>query len=202
MIYGLRFKNGGLGDYWQSISYFLTESEKKQQTIQINVNQKTKDTFAWIRPLLDSTGSYDFVNEKADYLPSWEELCYPVVKTKTQWQDVKSNTICYQFDGYCDANLKNPFPHEIQQFFERMKQFNFQNVGNYLNVYKGIKFLSTAKIFVGCPSGLSIIALSVGVPIYVVYNRLPNIERLIDVRYKDKNIKFYKNLSEISLQPI
>lgn len=184
----------GFGDKWAATSFLLKESERLNKVIYFNCED------------------WQLIYEIANYLNHKGKIKYkkyPIIrpnydivfktkplKTKITYKK-SSNIIAYQFDGRSDFYIKNSQPHEIQYFLKYTKALNYKtiNVGNMQPLNFVINILAKCKLFVGVPSGITHVAMSVGTPIHCIFNNFDK-NKLINSYHYKQNVKYYKNLMD------
>jgi hypothetical protein len=98
---------------------------------------------------------------------SWQSAYLP---TKTVWKPGGTRRVAYQFDGKSSAHIKNPSPAEIELLHEwaRRQDLPLVKVGLPLTMEESAAILADSTCFIGCCSGMSTLALAVGIPTYVL----------------------------------
>ncbi len=100
----------------------------------------------------------------------------PIYPTKVKWErNPITPYVAYQFDGHSSADLKNPIPDEKHIVFHHLRErgYAYKVVGGHMSLYQCVCTLAHAALFVGCDSGMSHVAHSVGVPVYLLQYHLP-----------------------------
>jgi hypothetical protein len=163
------------GDVWAYTNLLLKISERSGQPIKVGIeNQKIRKTILQIRPFLKSKGKIVFSNRLANlnfsYCDPYNIRFVPSVRTWNYKRSLKSKIVAYQFDGNHLAEQKNLPWDKIQFLINSLKRMGYEpvNVGGYKKMNFIINTLSNCKFFVGCPSGLSVAARSVGCPINLI----------------------------------
>lgn len=169
--------NGGLGDHWASISLLARLSIHAKREILFSSQGEHEKRHQEILDVLDlgdarltrylgpgNTDLSGFNVWAAEYMPTW-----------FRWRDTQLRPyVCAHFSGISSAEDKNP-PLEDQRRIEawcKSKGFGLFVIGkSELSVITD--FLSHCVLFVGCDSGMSHIAHSVGCPTYLLQYRLP-----------------------------
>jgi len=159
------------GDVWAYTNLLLRISETSGKPAKVGIeNQKIRKTISQIRPFLKSKGEIVFTNRRANincnYCDAYNIKFMPSVRTWNYKRSLKSKIIAYQFDGNHLGEQKNLPWDKIQFLFNSLKKMGYQpvNVGGYKKMSFIINTLSNCKFFVGCPSGLSVVARSVDCP--------------------------------------
>ncbi len=97
---------------------------------------------------------------------------YRYFPTRVQWrrEDRLWSSISFQFDGRSSAHLKNPPAEDVAAFesWAAAHAVSPHYVGLPSTVAECIEILASSRLFVGANSGMSHLALSVGVPTFVV----------------------------------
>jgi Glycosyltransferase family 9 (heptosyltransferase) len=171
--------NYGLGDTWATIqllaqkrgcegSYLSTiqhgESLRPMQEEILSVLDRTyfrEDIY-----LVDEEPNTDLGGYAV-----WAALPLP---THTRWCPY-GRTICIQVDGVSTPELKNPPPQHVAAItaWAATNTYELVHVGKCLGLRESIKALARATFFVGCDSGMSHVAHSVGTPVYLLEYQLP-----------------------------
>jgi hypothetical protein len=166
-----------LGDTWAATNYFLRISERLRKPIRVNAHfQSFKDFVLNIRPYFNSSGRIQFVDDPFEHKIGYCQM-YSIgfLPTKIRWKRSKSNIIAYQFDGKDMAEYKNLPPDVLANLLKSLNSrgYNTINVGGMKPMPFIIKTLAKCKLFVGCPSGLSHVAMSVKCPINLISWKIP-----------------------------
>lgn len=166
------------GDRWSFVQYVLRQSEMTSQAVHFNTKYPGFDYDGEVLELashLDSTGTLVPTSSRAYVRPSiGTTFRSPTVFTKRKWSGEDRGLVCYQFDGRYLANLKNLSPDEETEVFERLAGLGYrvENLGGMRPLGKIIELLSRAAFFVGVSSGISHVAISVGLPVHVILNKI------------------------------
>jgi len=102
----------------------------------------------------------------------WLNWCYPplAADAKYRWRhDRVERTFCYQFDGISSAEEKNPPTSLVAEIKAVLKLNGYKGIrlGAHLSLPTAAQALSTCALFVGCDSGFSHIAHSIGCPVFM-----------------------------------
>lgn len=167
----------GFGDLWALTSYLLRVSEESGKPARFFTrNQKQKDIVGSIIPHLRSKGKIVFVSRPTEKLLGYcEPFLVKLVSTKQIWKyNRQAKIVAYQFDGVHLADQKNlPLPRLIHLLRSLTNQGYIPvDVGHHKPLSFIINTLSRCKFFVGCPSGLSVVAMSVGCPIMLITRKI------------------------------
>jgi len=197
--------NSNLGDHWGSycLMTVLGMRHKTQYSLGtwnaggIYTNRLTEISELFqehpYRPLL--------VEAQGDVkVDAWYNWAFPALAVDSQyrWDICKTQkTVCYQFDGISSAEDKNPSPLEalgIKLFFKQ-RDFKLIRLGGHISLKEAVTHLSTCSLFVGCDSGFSHIAHSVGCPAYMYQGNLPfwHVHRL-------KQMDIFKDVGELEIR--
>lgn len=89
--------------------------------------------------------------------------------TKSRWVGGAAR-ICYQFDGFGDADIKCPPAVDVKAFLKKCDKLGLevQNLGGMRPIPESIKLVLTSQLFVGIDSGLTQLAYSTGIPVDLV----------------------------------
>ena len=163
-----------LGDHWATANYLLTRSWMNLEEQLLSRYQHGKDYKArWdeIFSLLNGPerSQVTLVDDHGKHEPSgYAVWATPFWPTKITWDPLaKHETICHQFDGDSNASGKNPPDEDLPRILGSLKGTPVK-LGKHLSLAQCVEELSKAKYFVGCDSGMSHLAHSVGVPIIMV----------------------------------
>lgn len=107
----------------------------------------------------------------------WLNWCYPAlqVDSKYRWHlDKVEKTFCYQFDGISSAETKNPPIALVANIKTVLRTMGYKPIrlGAQMTLPQAAESLSKCAFFVGCDSGFSHIAHSVGCPVYMYEGQL------------------------------
>ena len=83
--------------------------------------------------------------------------------TKLKWLGVESDRICYQFDGIFQADMKNPSADELKKILESLKGYRLIRLGLPMTLEQIVKEMAASALFIGIPSGMSHVGVSVGI---------------------------------------
>jgi hypothetical protein len=168
----VNFNFGHFGDIWARTSLLLRISEilGKPTVASAKVGQENISTS--IVPYLRTHGELKFVkhphNADVDYCENYRT---PILRTKKTWEfNPNSRIIAYQFDGRHESESKNLPTDKIAFVLDSLRRFGYEpiDVGHMKPIPEIINILSECKLFVGCPSGLSVVSMSVGNPILII----------------------------------
>lgn len=207
VVYGFDInKYYGFGDHWALCNFFLKKSEEIKEPVLVNrmgIDNSHKKDFNLIKNCLNSCGNFikvDFpVNFVMDYCNTYKtDFC----KTKICWSSKKSNLITYQLSGVF-LNYYKDFTHqECKNFFRFLEpKHKLISVDN-CEIHRAIDLMSKSKFFVGIPSGMALVACSVGVPSLIVC-KIPddnwfNMELHQNcIYYKKKNVTLFKTVNDL-----
>ncbi len=182
-----RLHNFGFGDHWGSLSLLRHMAKASGRRVLLNYTQHGQDFSARIHEISDAlamegVGLRDYTpmltNEPATHSLEGQEVWQcPLVRTKVCWDfDPRTDTIAYQFDGE-SAPEKNPSKEDEKRILSHIRSLGYvpQQLGKHLTVAECVYVCSRAALFVGCCSGMSHLAHSVGVPVYLLEYGLPTI---------------------------
>ena len=202
-VYGFPHENG-LGDWWCWTNKILHLSETKKETILVTTQNSKYDHIRMCTNFIKSSGSFEYRHEfetiRLNHVQGYD-CFHPAIY---RWSNKKSKTITFQFDGVHMAGQKNPDAYEINYFISTVKNLGYTpvDIGHRQPLEFCIKAMAESHCFVGCPSGMGVIARSVGVPINLIYRHLNSndVEFLKYHYYKvdelNKNIKWYKTFDD------
>lgn len=203
VIYQLH--NSNLGDHWTSYCLMtcLGKRHKRQYSLGVrnageDYTKRLEEVAGLFREQLYSPILVDA--EGQEKVDAWLNWAYPAVLVdfRHRW-DIShvEKTVCYQFDGISSAEDKNPPPMlalGIKGYFKN-KGFKLIRLGGHMSLEEAVFYLSRCSLFVGCDSGFSHIAHSVGCPVYMYEGNLPfwHVHRL-------KQMDIFKNIQELDMR--
>lgn len=170
-----------LGDHWATINYIITRSYILREEMLISRWQHGQDYAPRMQEILNllaapERSSVVLVDDPGTHEPDgydvWAGNFWP---TKQTWKPNAGRRICYQFDGISSADDKNPSladEHRIVDFITNQGCVPIR-LGGHMTLAAVVHELSEAWMFVGCDSGMSHVAHSVGVPMIIVEYKLP-----------------------------
>lgn len=168
----------GFGDLWSSLHWCLRRSEDIGELVKLsrwnwyNRDFDCLDRLNEMLPLIDAPPSakIKIVEDKPhNYIGGdcWNRMYY---STKVRWLNHHRKTVAYQFDGRSSGDQKNPPQEHIDMFLSWAKESGITavRVGLPASIRECIDIMCSADAFVGACSGMSHLAISVGIPTYVV----------------------------------
>lgn len=183
-----RLWNDGLGDHWASVNLLdhMARLRPASQTICFTHPDPEKrarareilgllhDSQVHGAALMCHTGAPDSQVTDLDGFDVWAT---PYFRTKNHWTLSKMTpTICVHFDGLSAASDKNPSLDEQHQIltWAAARGLRVVVLGDpTMSLSWVVTHLATCALFVGCDSGMSHIAHSVGCPTYLLEYNLP-----------------------------
>jgi len=197
----------GFGDIWALTSYLLRVSEEAgRPTRFFTRNEKIRAIIRSIIPHLRSKGKIHLAhNPLQKQLGYCEPFLVKFVPTHKKWQyNRASNIVAYQFDGNHLGNEKN-LPWQRQLYLLRsLRRMGFipVDVGHKKPIRFIVDTLSKCRFFVGCPSGLSVVSISVGNPVYLITRSInPKYCGFMrNCQYKTKEVHMYRTVDEFLIQ--
>lgn len=188
-----------LGDHWATVNYLVTRSftlREEQLLSRYQHGVDFKPRFTEILGVLDmpERSSVVITDEKGTHEPEgfdiWAGFFWA---TKEKWDPFKhENKICYQFDGISSADDKNPSPEDEARILSACSKHTVVRVGKDMTLEQVVHEMATSAVFIGCDSGMSHIAHSVGVPMILVEYKLP-----IVTTHRHKNYKTARGTNEM-----
>lgn len=170
--------NEGLGDHWASINLLAQMSIAQGRQVRFHSKPEHHSRHAQILIALEGglarvlpqdepgTADLDGFNVWAtEYLP-----------TKRRWyRSGVEPVVCTHFEGISAAADKNPPPADRQEIeaWAAARGLKTCALTGGMTLSEVIWRLATCTLFVGCDSGMSHIAHSVGCPTYLLEYRLP-----------------------------
>jgi hypothetical protein len=194
----------GFGDLWAVASYLLRVSEELGKPSRFFGKSKQRNTINSILPHFRSKGAVNIVPhppQKLKMLGYCEPFRVKFVPTHQSWKYNKySKTVAYQFDGYHLAGEKNLPLKRFMYLLESLNAMGYQaiDVGNSKPISFIIDTLAKCKFFVGCPSGLSVVSISVGNPVFLI-TRLMNplfLKFMQNCQYRTKSVQMFTTVDE------
>ena len=170
-----------LGDHWATINYLLTRSWMLKEEIHLSRwqhGQDFKTRFEEILNVLDQPkgSKVVIVDEPGTHEPEGEDVwTSPYWGTKKRWELGKQRSVAFQFDGISSGEDKNPPDADRGRILRSLlfQDYELYKLGKNYSIWECMEILTRCKCFVGCDSGMSHVAHSVGIPIYLVEYRLP-----------------------------
>ncbi len=117
--------------------------------------------------------TYEPGNTPLDGYDIWATRFFPTV-TRWDWRAQHSYAV-YQFDGVSSPE-KNPSVQDQELILKALFQkYNLRSysLGAHKSVAENVRLLADAALFVGCDSGMSHLAHSVGTPLFLLEYGLP-----------------------------
>lgn len=179
MIY--RPWNFGFGDHWATCSFLRHIGRAAGRRQRLSTRSHGQDLGARLREIDAALAWQEWAPELVDAAPTHEldgfdVWACPPVPTHVRWaQDWRSRTVVCQFDGISAAADKNPPLAEQGRIVSWLAERGLivLRLGKHLSVEVCVREAAQALAFVGCSSGMSCLAQSVGVPVYLYEHQLP-----------------------------
>jgi hypothetical protein len=175
-VYGIgQRRNGGVGfgDRWVTIGCLLKRSERWKRPILINPYPNDEFFHAIINQF-DTTGTLVVTPEPPSIFLSYcVSFSGPYCNTIRKWDGRSGNKIAYQFDGRSKASFKNCTSIEKMQILDAANELGYQAIdvgGIELSLEEKIDVMAGCDFFVGISSGMSVVAISIGMPVHIIYN--------------------------------
>lgn len=196
----------GFGDIWAVTGYLLRLSEESHRPSKFfTKNADLKQDIRSITPFFDSKGTIELVSAPPQRIFTYCEpyLCRPTPTIKT-WKRNNSNIVACQFDGRHLYKHKNVEGSRLRFLTRSLASMGLRliDVGNRKPISYIVDVLANCRFFVGCPSGLSVVSMSVGNPVYLI-------TRMMDPRYlsfmerchyKYGNVQMFMTVDEFLIQ--
>jgi len=182
----------GFGDIWASTSWLLRKSEELNEVVRVKAEfPHFRDWMAFISPIFDSVGRLKFVDRGIAVRPRYANIFKGLMPVKKRWEP-RPKKVVYQLDGRHNAHLKNLSSDQTRFLLSSLRRMGYSNfnVGNMTPIRQVVRHMSEAAFFVGVPSGMSVVALSVGLPVYIVLNKMPRWH--VNWIYKGYNAKIFQ----------
>lgn len=163
---------GQLGDCWLFASYVLLN---KIKFVSYGENQEKK--LSQIFPLMDSEFVPIRVSSgigKIRRVGGRFSRSHKYIKTKKKWTNTNSGIVCYQFDGKTGRGRKNLRQGEHDFIIDAIEKSGKTAVrlGSHISLEECVNIIAGSDMFIGVDSGMSHICHSVGIPTYILKNRL------------------------------
>ena len=120
------------------------------------LEDKNKNSIKFIRP--ETPG----ITLNAFHM-NWETM--GAMPTRQKWLGINTGRVCYQFDGIHGAEIKNPTPEELSAIMGGFKEYTLVRVGLPMTLPRVINEMAGASAFIGINSGMTQVAICVGVPV-------------------------------------
>lgn len=181
IVYSPAWIHGGFGDSWMCVNHLLRKSEDVGKPVLLSSvgegwRSEKASLYMRLARCLMTTGQINVVErthtKELEYL---EPFGSPYFPTKYRWNDTPSNIISYQFDGVWNATNKNMTTDEENDVLRCCHCLGLRtvNVGGKTTIEYKIDVMSAARFHVGVESGMAHVAISVGVPCYIILNKVP-----------------------------
>lgn len=202
--------NNNLGDHWTSYCLMATLGKLHQRKYVLGTHNGGIDHSERLDQIsLCFPYHYSPIlvpEQGVEKVDPWLNWCFPAlaVREALQWEknffepDQSRNQICYQFDGLSSAEDKNPSPALVADLKHHLREglgFKLIRLGAHLSLAECAYLLSTSAAFIGCDSGMSHIAHSVGCPVYLYEGRLPTY-----TCHKLKQADLFRDLPEFKMK--
>lgn len=170
--------NEGLGDHWASINLLAQMSITRREPVEFQMSARFLERHGEILDLLDlGTARVLMTASQSDArLGGFDVWATEYLPTRRRWaRSDRLDFICTHFAGVSSAADKNPPDHDQMQIREWAAKQGLPAVelGPHLSLTAIVDLLSRCTLFVGCDSGMSHIAHSVGCPTYLLEYKLP-----------------------------
>jgi hypothetical protein len=170
--------NAGLGDHWATLSLLSWKSRLSGDPAVLATYVHGVDyspRLIEIAEVLDACPVALYQGDGDTPLNGFDVWASPPWPTLLRWSPQAPASIVYQFDGDSSAADKNPPPADQQAILSWASSQGLAAVklGKNLTVAECVRACSGAALFVGCCSGMSHLAHSVGTPVYLLEYGLP-----------------------------
>lgn len=169
-----RMWNVGLGDLWACISLLQRTATARNDRVFLSTMSHWGDRRPILTEIINALAinRVDLTDEPPTAeLSGFDVWASPAVRTYRQWEFyARERVVAYQFDGESNADEKNPSEQERLQILTYLIEAGFTPVrlGSHLTIQQCVDQLATSALFVGSCSGMSHVAHSVGVPVYLL----------------------------------
>ena len=191
------------GDAWAATSYLLRVSEELNAPVRVrSINGTFKQRVNLITPHLNTKGAINFVDKPIQAGINYCEMySAKFVPTKKTWTKNNSNIIAYQFDGFHLRHQKNLPIGALNNLINSLKTLGYYvvDVGHKKPIGYIVETLANCKLFVGCPSGLSVVCMSARTPICLITRNLELsfLNFLKSCQYKTRpDIQMYRTVKD------
>lgn len=188
------------GDSWAVTSYLLRLSQETGRPSRFFTKSQTvRDSIVQIRPFFRSRGRIEFAFEPPERIfhycePYWVKFV-PTIRVWNSSCEFNSRLVAYQFDGNHLWEQKNLPSDRLHYLLYSLRKMGFIpiDVGHRRKISTIINTLANCRFFVGCPSGLSVVARSVGCPIMLITRHLdPGMKSFLRMcQYHRTNVKMF-----------
>lgn len=195
----------GFGDAWALTSYLLRISEELKTSAKFfSVSKELLDRVRLIMPFLETTGTIQIVDKPPQRVFNYcEPFLVKFKPTHKTWHYNNNKIAAYQFDGNHLWEEKNLPSERLNFIINSLVKIGYQtiDVGHDKPLSFIIDTLSKCSFFVGCPSGLSVVCISVGTPIHLITRQMnPNfVGFLQNCQYYTTSVQFYRTVNEFLL---
>ncbi len=197
------YQDCNFGDMWAIANFLLRVSQETGLPAKMyHHSAQFRSIVLSIVPHLDAKGIVEFVNFPTAGLQQRRlRYCDPFIvkwfRTKEKWLNARrSNIVTYQFDGRHLSNLKNLPLDRVHYLRKQLIDLGFNpiDVGGMKPLDYIIHTMANARFHVGCPSGMGIVALSVGVPVYNITRFLSDdfVAFMQTCQYKNRPVQTFK----------
>lgn len=173
-----QFRDTHLGDQWALLNWAIHESERTQTDMRVSTVVEGIDYRTRLQEILTSlehAGRVTLTDEPATrYLLAREVwLCpRPYKPTRVRWQ-APGHGICYQFDSGHVGPKKCPDEAEAARLIEFLQPYGAVALGRERTLGECIAIAASSRAFVGICGGMSHLAHSVGVPVFLIQYQKP-----------------------------
>ncbi len=169
--------NSGLGDRWASLQLLLRLAVSKNESVAVSDagrgdlhREIVAELNAPVHLLWRTT---DPGNTPLDGFNVWATDYFPT-RSRWYWRGIHKH-VALHFTGNSAAREKNPPEEDQKKISEHLMALGYtvHYLGIHNTIKEAVEILAGAAFFVGCDSGFSHIAHSVGVPIFLLQYKLP-----------------------------
>lgn len=168
-----------LGDLWATCSWCIQESERTGERIRLSRWQHDEDLHPRLTAILGNLCGGERVEVVIDrgerQIEGKDIWAAPITPARSRWRKPTSTKrrVAYQFDGVSSARDKNPPPAHVVKLQAAFPQIEWIRLGRHISISDCVETLANVDAFIGCDSGMSHLAHSVGTPMGVVEYDLP-----------------------------
>ncbi len=170
-----------LGDQWKTLNLLLRFAEIKGERITLShfsggndISKKQQEILAVLDARTDLIEVGPYIGNTP--ISSRDVQRAELFKTKRTWEwKKKTRYVAVHFDGVSAAKDKNPPLKDKSKILFHLTNLGYQHrkLGRHQSIAEAVDQLAESAFFVGCDSGFSHIAHSVGVPVFLLQYKKP-----------------------------
>ncbi len=176
-----RLWNFGFGDHWQTMCLLRRMAKVTCRLPSLSYMQHGRNFGDRLLEIDQALGMQLFspimtAAEPTHELDGYDVWHCPAVATRLTWSFNPSGmgVVAYQFDGESSPD-KNPSKRDEERILGHLREAGYEPIklGKHLSVQQCVDLCTVSALFVGSCSGMSHLAHSVGVPVYLLEYGLP-----------------------------